>query len=367
MSSILVIHMYFGTLPETFPFWLRSCEENADVDFLIVTNQEIETSSPNIIVYRCTLDEIKKRAEALLGFRVSLERPQKLCDYKAVYGLLMEEYARKYDFWGYCDSDLVFGKIRSFVTEDILNRYDYILGMGHFHIQRTNDPRFESVWKSARGVGDNAFWENDFEPEKFEEENNGSQYREVFSSPENHVFDEFPYGVSARYYRMYPDRVWSGYAESGRCFDDVDPEPLYLRDVFNNYRGWLSSHYYKLKRFFPFYNRVSRGEGEFDRVVYEKKDGVLYRVGVTADHRLVREECLYAHFLHRRMKARSSSLSRYIVRPNLFVDAEDLSPSKIEAWSCSPHLARERAWQRICFQLKRFRTLWKKIRKKVGR
>ncbi len=50
MQSILVIHMYFGPFPKSFGFWLKSCEENADVDFLIVTDNEVELKSKNIKV-----------------------------------------------------------------------------------------------------------------------------------------------------------------------------------------------------------------------------------------------------------------------------------------------------------------------------
>lgn len=44
---------------------------------------------------------------------------------------------------------MILGDIRHFITDEILNSYDYILGMGHMHLQRLNDPKYEQVWKSS--------------------------------------------------------------------------------------------------------------------------------------------------------------------------------------------------------------------------
>ena len=332
MLSLLVIHLYFGKLPNYFDFWLKSCEENEDVDFLIVSDNEIKSKARNILTYRCSLSEIKHRAEELLKIPVSLEKPHKLCDYKPLFGLLMQEYSCKYDFWGYCDNDLIFGDIRKFLTDDVLLNYDYILGMGHFHVQRTNDPKFDVVWRTARGVGDNAYYDINFDPSRFLELNNGCQWRDVFSSPENHIFDEFPYGVSARYYQLYPERVWTGYFEYGRCFDDVDPNPLYLRDIYNNYEGYLNTSYCKLVYIFPFFKRVSNGLNEFDDVVYEKRNKALYRIGRTKKGCLIKSECLYAHFLHRKMKVKTKVGDKYLICPNSFIPYEDVTLDKMMKW-----------------------------------
>ena len=45
----------------------------------------------------------------------------------------------EYDFWGYCDIDLIFGNIRKFITDDILDKYDKILSRGHFTLFRNKD------------------------------------------------------------------------------------------------------------------------------------------------------------------------------------------------------------------------------------
>ena len=40
-------------------------------------------------------------------------------------------FVKKYDFWGYCDLDLIFGDIRKFVNEEVLNTYEKIYNRGH--------------------------------------------------------------------------------------------------------------------------------------------------------------------------------------------------------------------------------------------
>lgn len=362
MHSILIIHMYFGKFPKMFPFWLKSCENNKDIDFLVVTDQDVKSSSPNIIVHKCTLSDVKKRAEEKLNTRISLERPGKLCDFKCVYGILMSEYSQKYDFWGYCDSDLVFGRIRDFITDDILSKFDYILGMGHFHLQRTIDSKFDGVLKSARGIGNNAFYEKDFAPDLFMENNDGPLWQEVFASPLNHVFDEFPYGVSARYYQMYPEKVWAGYNERERLWDEIDISPLYMRDSYNCYPLYGSTHYCQLKSFFPFWSRYEKCENDMESFCYRYEHCQLLRIGFNLDGEYREVPRLYTHFLHRDMKVKTSNVDAYMVRPNSFVDIEDFNRIILEGWNSDISLTIERCYKKSLFQIHRIPKLWKKIK-----
>ena len=149
MKSIIVILPYFGKLPNMFPFWLESCKLNSSVDFLIATDQQINCEASNIKVIQTSLPDIKDKLESLLGIQVWLEKPYKLCDFRPLYKKLFFEYVKEYDFWGYCDCDLIFGNIREFLTDELLNQKDYILGMGHFHIQSVENDKFENVWKNS--------------------------------------------------------------------------------------------------------------------------------------------------------------------------------------------------------------------------
>ena len=53
-----------------------------------------------------------------------------------MYGYLFDDYLTEYDFWGHCDVDLIFGNIRKFIDDKILNQYDRILSRGHLSLYR---------------------------------------------------------------------------------------------------------------------------------------------------------------------------------------------------------------------------------------
>ena len=61
-----------------------------------------------------------------MGFEIVVESGYKLCDFKPALGYIFSDYIKKYDFWGYCDIDIIFGNIRAFMTDDLLNEYDVI-------------------------------------------------------------------------------------------------------------------------------------------------------------------------------------------------------------------------------------------------
>jgi hypothetical protein len=42
------------------------------------------------------------------------------------FGDVFSAEVKNYDFWGHCDMDVIFGKVRSFMTADLLNKYDII-------------------------------------------------------------------------------------------------------------------------------------------------------------------------------------------------------------------------------------------------
>ena len=57
---------------------------------------------------------------------VNIENPYKLCDYKPAYGFLFPEIINDYDFWGQSDIDIICGDIRGFITDEMLNTFEYI-------------------------------------------------------------------------------------------------------------------------------------------------------------------------------------------------------------------------------------------------
>ena len=168
IQRILVICCYFGELPPYYSAWLFSCAWNPTIDFLIVTDQEVENLPDNVFLHRSTLEDVRDRAEAVLGFAPRLEDAYKLCDYKVLYGLMFQERCAGYDFWGHCDMDMVFGDLRSFLTEDVLAENDRIYPYGHLALYRNTE---EVAWR-------------------FKDAGSPYSCREVFGSDEVFFFDE---------------------------------------------------------------------------------------------------------------------------------------------------------------------------------
>ena len=109
-----------GDYPWYLPYFLHSCRYNPDIDFLIFTdNQTSLTHLPhNVRLIPYSLEQFKTDAAKALGFEVAIEFGYKLCDFKPAYGFIFSDYIKKYDFWGYCDIDVIFGNIRLFMTDE---------------------------------------------------------------------------------------------------------------------------------------------------------------------------------------------------------------------------------------------------------
>ena len=123
MKKIAYILPYFGHLPKEFGFWLISCQMNSTVDWLLFTDDRTKFNyPPNVKVTYCTFEDIKNKAQACFDFPIVLNRPYKLCDYKAAYGDIFKNELTGYDYWGMCDLDLVWGNIREFLTDEILEK-----------------------------------------------------------------------------------------------------------------------------------------------------------------------------------------------------------------------------------------------------
>ena len=149
--------------------WLRSVAYNPTVDFLLVTDISYDKPyPPNVKVIDMTFGCLKARIQANFDFTISLDIPYKLCDYKPTWGLVFQNELASYDYWGYCDIDQVFGAIRDFVTDRVLDRYPRVGYLGHFSLFR-NCTELNLLFMQSGALFD---------------------YRSVYSSSCPHAFDE---------------------------------------------------------------------------------------------------------------------------------------------------------------------------------
>ena len=185
--KIKIIIPYYGRLPYNFPFWLKSCEYNKNIDFMLVTDIEITQKMPkNIQVIRITFDNLKLLIEQKLNRKVILTKPYKLCDYKPLYGFIFEDYLKNCDYWGYCDMDMIFGDLECFFEKYCLSNYDKFLKYGHLSLYKNIDKINKLFYKSEN-------FNKIFESEStygFDEENgiNDVFYKEKLSFFDKTIF-----------------------------------------------------------------------------------------------------------------------------------------------------------------------------------
>lgn len=154
-NKVVLIIPYFGKKPDFFNLWLKSAEANPDYTFFIYTDLDLPISEKsNVKIKRITFKQLKEKICTLFGSKISLKTPYKLCDYRPAYGLIFKDDIVEFDFWGFCDVDLVFGNLNHFITDDILDKYEKIFYHGHFSLFRNNEKMNKLFLNSYNGVCD---------------------------------------------------------------------------------------------------------------------------------------------------------------------------------------------------------------------
>ena len=138
IKKIAILTCWYGPYPWYLPYFIHSCIYNITIDFYIITdNKEAIPNKPiNVKIIHKTIEEIKTLAADKLGFTVVIENAYKLCDFKPAYGFLFPEIIKGYNLWGHGDIDIVYGDIRNFMTQEILDEYD-IISSRHDYITGT--------------------------------------------------------------------------------------------------------------------------------------------------------------------------------------------------------------------------------------
>lgn len=127
MHKIALINSFFGEFPWYFPFFIKSCTTNPTIDFFIFSDAEYNKTIPeNVKIIQFTLEQFNELASQKLGFDVNVKRPYKMCEFKPAFGFLFSDYLQNYDFWGITDIDVIYGRIREFMNQDMLDTYDVI-------------------------------------------------------------------------------------------------------------------------------------------------------------------------------------------------------------------------------------------------
>lgn len=279
-NKIVFIVPYYGKFPDYFQEWIYSAGflKKENIDFLLISDIDIKFSLPeNIHVLDISFNEFRRRVQKKFDFKVSLTTPYKLCDFKATLGYVFSEEIKEYEFWGNCDIDQVWGSIKTFISEDILEKYDRIQFLGHFILYR-NSLEINTLFMKKGAI---------------------YNYKKVFSDEMHYSFCE----------------------HSGMMKIVVD----------NNISNYLAINYADLS---PRFSRmiVSRRENYKYQIIYWE-NGHIYRSYINNEGHVNTEEFMYFHYQKKHPEStkcleKKIKPKRFIYRFDKFIDTEIIEVDK---------------------------------------
>ncbi len=189
-KPLILFSQWFGPWPEWIEFFVESCKWNRDIDWLIFTDQEPpQNQAPNVRYRKIDFDAHKALIAQAIGFDLTHVNPLKLCDLKPTLGHVFSAETEGYRNYGHCDLDLIFGDIRSFYSDDVLERYEVL---------STHDDRMSGHLCVLRN---NAFNKTAFRRIK--------GWRRKVMDPHMHAIDEYRFGnvfVRPKFWRRLTER-----------------------------------------------------------------------------------------------------------------------------------------------------------------
>ena len=282
MYKKIFIVPYFGKFPNYFQLVLNSCGKNSDFNWLIITDIEDEYSYPdNVFILKKTFEEVKEIIQEKFDFKICLNTPHKLCDFKPVYGYIFQEYIKEYDFWGYCDIDIIFGKLSNFITDDILNNYEKLFVYGHMTLYKNIEENNKMFMKLLNGE---------------------EIYKKYLSKKFTYGFDELWENSINNIYLQYGKKI---YIE--KLCADILPREVNFRLALGHDKNY-SDEFFERKRKSLF--------------VYE--DGTINRYYIK-NEKLKKVEYMYIHLQKRKMEIDKNILNykKYIIIPNSFIGLDE--------------------------------------------
>lgn len=321
-NRVAIIIPYFGTFPNYFNYWLKSALANRDFTFFIFTDNTSYKTINNVKFIKMQFEEFKDLLQKQINFPIYLNEPYKLCDYRPVYGYALQDYIKEYEFWGFGDIDLIYGKLDHFITENILNNYDKIYNLGHLTILKNCD-KCNFLWREKHDL------------------KNAYRYDEAFRTPYICHFDEA--GGLTQIAKLENIKIYSKVD-----FADID------RSKFNFVP--LGKQHKVVPSLFLWKN---------GKLLYYFKD----------KNRISMYEVAYAHFQKRQMEIpnKSDNVAYFDIIPNKFINDEvpEKYLEKIKVISNYPYYKYNRRKEIIsklkknALQQRIYRMLFKRINRVI--
>ena len=267
MKKIVLIFPYFGILPPQYPAWRATALRNPSIDFLFFTDADVD-SAENIIVHKMPFSDFQQIVQKAFDFPITLDRPYKLCEFKQAYGFILQDYIKEYDLWGYGDLDVVYGDIREFLTDSVLE-HKFLLGWGHLTLLHNDEDTNTYFMKPVAGY---------------------QNYKDAFTTSKITFFDEY------------------GHKGCSDKWRDCRPEDCWLEWPFDNISFPKQSYHF---------NSTTRS---WKQVIFEHIDNKLYMLRFNKGQ-LEKKESLYAHFQHRGfMKDHVTDYGHFLITPRAIID-----------------------------------------------
>lgn len=285
MKKILFICPYFGTYPNYFNLTLNSIKNNPTIDWLIITDIKKEYDYPdNVKVIYMSFFELQKKIQSYFDFKISLNAPFKMCDFRPAYGIVFKDYLSDYDFWGHCDFDCIYGNLRKFLPENILDTHERIYCLGHM-----------SLYKNTNII--NNMFKNKLD--KY------TDYKEIFTHDKPYSFDEMGIILILTNNNI---KIYNKFV-----FADIYPweQPLRCVETTANISEKKHTSYINKER----------------RQIFEYDNGILNSIYLDNTHEksIKRREYMYIHLQRRFMQNLTSDLNKYLIIPNKFINYRDIN------------------------------------------
>jgi hypothetical protein len=186
-KKIIFLMPYFGCFPEWFTFYLESCRWNSTIDWLFFTDCAIPENTPsNVQFIQISFEKYKQLVSERLDIIFEPESPYKLCDIKPAYGHIHQEYIKGYDYFGFGDVDVIYGNLRAFYTDEVL-QYNTL----STHLDRVSGHLFL--------IKNNEQWINSFRKIP--------NWQQFMSQPSNVGIDEGAFSKVLRGSKRIPDAL----------------------------------------------------------------------------------------------------------------------------------------------------------------
>lgn len=275
MDKCIFIIPYYGKFNNYFQLFLNSCKSNIDYNWIIFTDDTREFDYPeNVRVVYNSFGDLKEIIRKKFHYEISIDYPYKLCDYKPLYGYIFSDYIVDYNYWGHCDTDLIFGNINDFLSKVDYEKYDKLFFLGHCTIYKKTDEINSIIINSKRTK------------EVLQSKMNCS-FDEEFNNSINNILIENNRKI---FLREYEANIYMKSSNFHLTNYDFEKEKYIILKRKNHFFVW--------------------------------ENGNLFEIA-HIDNKVKKREYLYIHFQSRRMNNKVINPNRYMMIPNAFEDIND--------------------------------------------